>query len=216
MEEFTEIRRFVSVDLLHQVTEILDDKNIEYRIDDTSYAFDITFTKSQVNIEYILKVKRDEQNKVEELLNTNLSSDLQTDDYYLDSFSDDELIEVISNPSEWSDFDTKYARNLLTKKGVEINETEISTARDKRIEEQKAGLRAKPVMVISGYLFSIMGGVIGLIIAVSLRYSKKEITGGQKVFYYDLKSRLHGATMITIFFIWALIYAILFLVSLFM
>jgi hypothetical protein len=205
VDEFTEIRRFVSVDLLNQVTEILDDHNVMYKIEDTSYAFDITFTHSQMNIEYILKVRHDEVEKVEALLEGNISADLNVDEYYLDSFSDSELIELISNQEEWSKYDIEYSRKLISKRNIEIDEAEINKSKENRIEELNTGIKAKPIIIFCGYMFSILGGWLGLIVAISLRYTKRVISNNNKVFYYDDKSRAHGDNMLLIFAVWLLI-----------
>jgi len=209
LENFTEIQRFVSVDLLNQVIDILKENNIDYRVEDTSNAFDITFTNSQVNIEFILKVRSDEVQKAKDLLDQNISSDLNVDDHYLNSFSDDELIEIIANPTEWNKFDVEYARRLISTRGIKIDEAEIAREQTRRSEVLKEGIKAKKVVVFCGYLFSIIGGWIGLIIAISLRYTKRTLPNDEKVYYYDNRSRLHGNTMLMIFVFWILAYVVL-------
>lgn len=91
---FFEIQRFQSVELLNQFVDILECHDIQYQVEDTSYAFDITFTKSQMGIEYILKVRKEDMTTVRNLLNQNIDADLDADDYYLNSFSNDELTDV--------------------------------------------------------------------------------------------------------------------------
>jgi hypothetical protein len=208
MEEFTEIRRFVSMDMIEQVVEILDDNHIEHKIEDTSYAFDITFTNSQTNIEYILKVRNEDAERAEALLNSNFTNDLNDEEYHLNAFSDEELSEVVTNPDEWSSYDVEYARKLISKRGIKINEKEISLTKEKKLEELQQGIKAKAVVLFFGYLLSITGGLLGLIVAINLRYTKNVRAGGEKFYYYDKESRLHGAYMLMIFGVWALISAV--------
>ena len=46
------------------------------------------------------------------------------DDYYLLSFSDDELIDVVSKSDEWNKFDVSLAKKLLKERGNEITNDE--------------------------------------------------------------------------------------------
>ncbi len=59
-------------------------------------------------------------------------------DYYLYSFTDDELMEVITKADEWSPFDVVLARKILAEKGKSISDEAIKAINEKRIEELKA------------------------------------------------------------------------------
>jgi len=209
MSPFIEIKRFVAIDLLKQVTEILEEHQVEYKIEDTRAVFDITFTNSQMNIEYILKVREDDFQAVHELLNENFASDLEVDEYFMDSFTDEEVLEVISNPDEWNEFDMAYARKLASKRGIQIDEPAIEHSKEQRAEELKEGKDAKPVVIFCGYLFTLLGGWIGLIVAISLRCSKREVSPDNKVYNYSKRSRWHGGIMLFIFACWLIVEGVL-------
>lgn len=62
----------------------------------------------------------------------------------------------------------------------------------------KNSIRKKPkVLIFFGYLFSVLGGYLGIVIALYLLLSKKK---------YDSKSRRHGILMIIISLIAAIIF----------
>jgi len=46
--------------------------------------------------------------------------------------------------------------------------------------------------IIAGYLFSILGGFLGLIIGYFLWTAKKTLPNGKKVYSYSKKDRKHG------------------------
>jgi len=56
-------------------------------------------------------------------------------DYYLLSFSDEELIDVIAKSDEWNKFDVELAQKILKEKGKEVTEQQITQIKQQRIEE---------------------------------------------------------------------------------
>ena len=68
MEEYIEIKRFPFREIIEQIAEILEEHNVEYRIEDTTPGFDITYGYAAL-LEYILKVKESDFKKANCLLN---------------------------------------------------------------------------------------------------------------------------------------------------
>ncbi|HEY9196871.1 MAG TPA: hypothetical protein VIM77_11420, partial [Mucilaginibacter sp.] len=117
---------------------ILDDNDIEYQIAASAPAFDPGFRISQQK-EYTIKISPNDFEKVNRLLNdaeaTNVG--LVDKDYYLYSFTETELIEVLTKAQEWSPFDCQLARKILTDKGININEPLLTRLENDRLEVQK-------------------------------------------------------------------------------
>ena len=90
--------------------------------EDTEGFFDVTFANNEILHLYYVKLKQEDFEKADELLmNSVLESDQQPiGDYYLFSFSTDELIDVLKNPDEWNAFDLYWARKILSSKSVEL------------------------------------------------------------------------------------------------
>lgn len=207
MEQFEEIKRYPFPEILDQISEILDSNGIEYVIEDTKPSFDITFSNSAI-VEYILKVKNSQKEKALELLENSFDNDTVNAEHYMDSYTDEELIEVISMPNDWDKFDLEYAKKLIKKRGVVVDEEILEKAKLRQGNEFLEPIKAKAAIVLVGYLFSLFGGWIGLVIALHLKYKKKEIEGSENIFYYDEKSRSHGDSMLIIGIIWVLIWVV--------
>jgi hypothetical protein len=123
-----------------------------------------------------------------------LKTDLPADHFLLTS-TDEELVEILARPSDWGGFHVAHARRLVFQRGIDL----------KRVEEKKAenvrrlqrGQRASKKLIVFGWIFSVMGGVIGLGIAWSL-ISMKEKTPHGEFFTYDEESRVIGRKMLNV------------------
>ena len=209
MDNYIEIKRTLVKESIKEIADIFDANNIEFVVEDTKPSFDITFTNSGI-VEYILKVKEFDFDRANELLTINLAENIEIEEHYLDSYKDYELIEVISMPKDWDKFDLEYAKKLIKKRGIVVDEEIIEKAKLKQENELKEPTKAKAVIILVGYLFSLMGGWIGLVIALHLKYKKNKIEGHENIFYYDEKSRSHGDSMLIIAIIWVLIWVVYF------
>lgn len=209
MENYIEFKRTLDKESINAIAEIFHSNQIEFIVEDAKPSVDITFTNSGV-IEYLIKVKQSDFEKASELLASNIEDNLEIEDYYLNYYNDEELIEVISLPNDSNRFDIDYANKLIEKRGIVINENKLEKAKLKKENELLEPEKAKSAIILGGYLLSILGGWIGLIVAMHLKYKKKEIEGRESVFYYDPKSRSHGDTMLILVLIWALIWFVYF------
>ena len=53
-------------------------------------------------------------------------------------------------------------------------------------------------LIVAGYIFAFLGGLIGIAIGATLKMGKVKDESGNKVFTYDEKSRQHGLYMLII------------------
>ena len=113
--------------------------------------------------------------------------------HYLLSSTDEELIEIIAHSSEWSGFDVAHARRLIGQRGIDLKKVEDKRAA--HIHQLRRGKRASKGLIIFGWIFSFLGGLIGVGIAWSL-VSMKEKTRYGEFFTYDEESRAVGGKML--------------------
>ena len=121
-----------------------------------------------------------------------LKKDLPTDHYLLTS-TDDELVEILARPSNWCGYDVAHARRLVVQRGIALEKVEEKKA--EHVHQLRRGQRASKKLIIFGWIFSVVGGVIGLGIAWSL-ISMKEKTPHGEFFTYDEESRVIGRKML--------------------
>jgi hypothetical protein len=124
-------------------------------------------------------------------------------DYYLFSFSDAELAEIISRPDEWGHLDYQLAQKILKERGKGIDDSEIELLKFRRFNELAEPESTNDIWIVLGYvasltggIFGILGGFIGILAGWSLAYWKKTLPDGQKVYVYNDQARRHGKVMI--------------------
>jgi GGDEF domain-containing protein len=113
--------------------------------------------------------------------------------HYLLNSTDEELVEIVAHSSEWSGFDVAHARRLIGQRGIDLKKVEDKRA--EHIHQLRRGKRASKRLIFCGWLFSFLGGLIGVGIAWSL-VSMKEKTRYGEFFVYDEESRAVGGKML--------------------
>jgi hypothetical protein len=53
-------------------------------------------------------------------------------------------------------------------------------------------MKSQTIWIIVGYIFSIAGGLIGMIIAIIILNGKKTLAGGKTIHLFNERSRKHG------------------------
>ena len=189
---FVTFQKFNDRSLALDLANILQQNNIEFEIDDTN-NFDPAFSHSELNEEYRIKLRQEDFAKANQILLDIYAKQIDDvpADYYLFTFSDEELMEIVSKQDEWSQLDYLLAMKLLKRHGKEVKNEKVQELKEQRIQELIKKERMPAVWIFIGYLFAIMGGMIGIIIGVIL-LTKKVLPDGQKVYIYDTDDRKHG------------------------
>tara|TARA_R110002049_G_scaffold294590_5_gene481310 strand:+ start:10666 stop:11313 length:648 start_codon:yes stop_codon:yes gene_type:complete len=207
-DQYIEFKRIPFHDEANAISEILSSHNIAHKIESTKPSFDITFSNSDLT-DYIIKVKESQFEEVTVLFEANTANEILEDNYYMNSYSDNELIEILSLANEWSNYDLHYANMLIKQRGLVFSDEEIQEAKASALKEQKKPKKVEPILIFIGYLCSIFGGWLGFLVAYRLKYKFKLVNETEKVPYYDTKSRSHGKVMLYIFVFWVTLYAFL-------
>ncbi|MGZ4000000.1 MAG: hypothetical protein ACXVIY_05200, partial [Mucilaginibacter sp.] len=181
--EFIAYKKFDDAALANALAEALNNHGIEYLMEEEKSGFDPSFVMSNAPVDYVIKIKGEDFEEVNRLLKEDEEKNIDevNDDYYLFSFTDDELMEVITKADEWSAFDVVLARKLLDKRGITINQEELSIKEEKRIEELKAVEPLKTGWIIIGYVFALGGGVAGIFFGWYLATGRKTLPNGERI-----------------------------------
>jgi len=119
-------------------------------------------------------------------------------DYYLFTFSNEELNEIIQKPDEWSNQDYVIAKKILRDRGENITDEDIQGIRSARLNELSRPEQEESSWIFLGYLMSVVLPVAGLVMGILFSTSKKVLPDGNKLLIYDSKTRSHGSKMIFI------------------
>jgi len=193
-EDFITFQRFNDQYSAKQFGKLLSDQNIKYVLEDNSLSFDPTFANNNFGTEYCIKIQNEDFEKVNAILEA--KSDIEINeidkDYYLLSFSDEELIDVISKSDEWNKFDVSLAKKLLRDRGQEITPLKIEEIKKQRIAELAKPEKSQSGYIILGYITALLGGLLGVFVGWHLLTYKKVLPDGNRVYVYSENDRKQG------------------------
>lgn len=212
IENFIAFRSFPSLAQAKELEVLLRKNNIETILADNLPPIDITFSGSTLQNQYEVKIDTSDFEKAELILEKETENFLDNVDsgYYLLSFTNEELYEILLNSDEWNVFDYKLAQKLLTDRGKTIDSDMLASLKKERLKILAKPEENQKPWIIAGYIFSLLGGGIGIVIGYSLWKSKKTLPNGERVYSYSTEDRKHGKT---IFFISIIIFPLSFMVS---
>ena len=193
MRNFITFQKFTSKEAASDLIQLLQDNNIEYEIVDNSFSVDLTFGGDRQS-EKEIKLQQSDFLKVNQLLDKNAEDNIKNidRDHYLFEFNNEELTEIIQKPDEWSKEDYLIAKNILKTKGINLSEDKLEELKQERINELSKPESGDTLWTILGYLFSLLGGFLGVFIGWHLMTFKKTLPNGQKVYNYTDRARFHG------------------------
>ncbi|HZY38991.1 MAG TPA: hypothetical protein VFE53_20160 [Mucilaginibacter sp.] len=199
--EFITYQKFDDIVLAEALIDLLEENEIAYETEEEAFRFDPSLVLSNAKKEYAVKIKGDDFGRVTQLLQANEAENIDgvEQDYYLFSFTDEELMEVVTKADEWSAFDVVLAKKILADRGKPISDDIIEKIEEQRIEELKTPEPPQTFWVTIGYVIAFTSivlpffiCVIGLFIGWYLSSFKKTLPDGERVFGYTEKDRRNG------------------------
>lgn len=193
-DNFATYRKFIFKDDALDLIEILKEHKIDFILSDNSSRLDSTFGNDDSTKQFALKIERANFKKVEELEENLISKSLDNvnKDYYLFEFSDEELIEIVLKSEEWNKFDYLLAQKILKERGKEVNLELIKAINKRRIDDLKTEEASPKWLIYIGYLFSVLGGFIGIFIGLYLMNYKKTLPNGETIYGFGTEDRKSG------------------------
>ncbi len=190
MADMAVFKKFPSTAHAEPFIELLDTHQIDYLMEKTAPLFDPFFSQNPFKEEVVIKLKLTDFEAVTKLFQqSEAPADL---DHYLYSFTDNELIEIVLKPYEWNEYDYTLAQKILKDRGKEVNTEVVSAIRKNSIEEIAKKETAPTVWIWAGYIFGVVGGLIGFFIGWHLRSHTKTLPDGRILSAYDEGTRNHG------------------------
>lgn len=201
MSAFSTYQKFFSPEQAQPITAILEENGIPYELTrsktlvDTVIAGDTSF-----NNLYELKIPPSQFERVNRLLQNEITVDLDEvgSDYYLLSFSDEELVDIIHKPDEWSAQDVSIAKQLLKERGIEYTAAELTEIEHKRLHTLARPEKVHKRLLALGYGAVLIFAPVSVFIGLGIWQSKKTLPNGEKVYVYDESSRQHGRVIVVI------------------
>ncbi|MRX69101.1 hypothetical protein SAMN06265349_104214 [Flavobacterium resistens] len=213
-EHFIAFKNFPTRIQAKELEILLDRNNIKSVLADNIAPVDITFSGSTLQNQYEIKIDPADFAKAEAILEKDTENILNEvdKDHYLLSFSDEELYDVLLKSDEWNVFDYKLAQKLLIERGKNIDSEVLASLKKERLQILAKPEEPQKSWITVGYIFSLLGGFLGIIIGYLLWTSKKTLPNGERIYSYNEDDRKHGKTIFilgTIIFPLALLIKIL-------
>jgi hypothetical protein len=193
-EEFIIFQKFNTESLAIDFGRLLNENKIENLLENISINFDPILSNNEFGKEYCVKIKKIDFEKANVILSEKAKAEINEiqDDYYLFSFSDEELIDVIEKSDEWNKFDVELAHKLLKERGNEITDEQINEIKKQRIVELSKPEEGQNIYIIIGYICAILGGLLGVFIGWHLLTYKKTLPNGNRIYAYSENDRKQG------------------------
>lgn len=158
--------------------------------------------------QFILNLRPSDFTKAEALFDQMAQKDIEAipEDYHLYEFSDEELMEIVDHPDDWSKLDYHLALSILKDRGKEVSTDYIESKKVESLVAQKSSQKVPLITILSGYILFLpailsvffdrplllIGMAWPIVLGIFLWTSKKTLKDGNRFFFYDKESRRHG------------------------
>jgi len=207
-------QKFNDPDLAAAIAERLRTQGIDCQVENEAPLLDSTIIGNDLGAVTHLKIPPEDFTRAHAILEDYYQTQLQgiDPDYYLLSFTNDELLEVVQKPDEWGHLDYALAKKLLAERGHEITPVKAEQFRQQRIAELAKPEKVHQSQIFLGYggaFISLFGGLTGaffglwssagsFVLGYVLAYLKKTLPNGERVYIYSAWERKHGKRILWI------------------
>ncbi len=201
--EFLTYKRYSTKEQAQNTGELLASYKIQYQIDE--YKPQVALGQINDPLAFTLKILGKDFEYADRVLanDSEIALNNVSNDHYLFEFSDEELIDILTKPDEWSPIDYQLAQKILNERGKAVNADFLQSLRKRRIEELRQPEPPQKNWILTGYVASVLGGIIGLGIGLHLWKSKKTLPNGDKVYSFIESDRKQGKRILylSVFFL---------------
>jgi stage IV sporulation protein FB len=121
MEDFIEYQRFPSFEDASELIDILEKNNIPYEVDESALHYGMVSFGSPLDNQLIVKIREVDFEKANLLTNSPEVNQYQFGEvHYMYAYSDKEILDVITNPSEWHNTDVEVALKIAKERNLNL------------------------------------------------------------------------------------------------
>lgn len=142
MNKFQEYSKFPDLESALEYTQILEENNIPFQLDDSAMRFKVDPSYDTWDKNYILRLQESDIERAEKLFNQKIKLEVSeiADDHYLYSFADKDILEIIANQSEWTKAEVALALKIANERQIELSAEKIKGAKKKKETESESRL----------------------------------------------------------------------------
>ena len=145
MASFKTFQTFNDPGLASAIADKLKAQHIVCHVEKVEPLLEPSFFRNTVEPNIHLKVRVSDLDRANKVLEEHYKHQLQDVDpnYYLFSFTDTELLDIVAKPDEWGHFDYVLARELLAERGLPIPDETIRQMKQQRRRQLAQQSRAE-------------------------------------------------------------------------
>jgi len=194
MSKFLTFRKLESLEEARAIQQLLTSHNIANELEEERALLGAPLIGQQFEFPYRVKIPADAFNMAEKLVRESVDLNLHSieKDYYLFSFSNEELMEVLEKKDEWGNYDYALAQHILGERGIKITQADLQELDKQRIQSLAEPQNGDSIWTLIGYLSAFLGGLMGLFIGILMLRTKKTLPDGSQVYTFGSIARKHG------------------------
>jgi hypothetical protein len=157
---FRTFQQFNDPGLASAIAEKLKQQQIVCHVEKVRPLLEPGFFRNTIEPNIHLKVRAADLDRAHAALEEYYEHHLQDIDpgYYLFSFTDLELLDIVAKPDEWGHFDYVLARELLAERGLPIPDETIRQMKQQRLRQLAQQTRVKTFREFLSRLFRRLSG----------------------------------------------------------
>ncbi|WP_395746200.1 hypothetical protein [Prosthecobacter sp.] len=201
--------RTTSAEELKAACELLDKAEISYRATGTKAGFDIMEVgRAGGPADKLLLIAKEDHPRACEVMEQSYASTPLPQGHFLQEATDDEILEILAAPEEWSFFDLAQARKMA--RARQLSAVDLAEKKVAHVTELREGRPAPKMLMGLGWILSLVGSGIGILLGVGIIISMEQTPHGSFP-KYDKASRESAANMIFVSVVMAVVLTMLLL-----
>jgi len=167
MEEFIEYQRFSSLEEAAVLLDLLDVNQIPFKIDDSATRFDMTATSTNpLDSGIVIQVREIDKDKVDKL--NQCSPETPENDHYMYSLSDNDIIDAVVNPDDWTNEEHILAKEIFKQRNLKPTAEIIKSSRKEKIETEKKEQLEQKRLILGGTSWFLWIGILSALNLIAL------------------------------------------------
>lgn len=212
MDEFIEYQRFSTLDEATPLIDLLDINQIPFKIDDSAMRFDMSATSiNPLESGIVIQVREIDKDKIERL--NQRSTEIPVNDHYMYSLSDNDIIDAIVNPEDWTKEEHVLAQEIFKQRNLKPTAETIKSSRKEKIETVRTEELKQKNLILGGASWFLWIGILSTLnlIALIIHQNLQFIAGlGINYFILGMMDGIRRATGVNLILLG---YALTFIVS---
>ncbi len=212
MEEFIEYQRFSTLEDATLLIDLLDVNQIPFKIDDSAMRFDMAATSiNPLESGIVIQIREIDKDKVDRL--SQRSAETPVNDHYMYSLSDNDIIDAVVNPEDWTKEEHILAQEIFKQRNLKPTAETIKSSRKEKIETVKKEELKQKSLILGGTSWFLWIGILSALnlIAIIIHQNLQFIAGlGINYFILGMMDGIRRTTGINLI---VLGYVLTFLVS---